>query len=138
MQRLAVPGLVFAASLLVAACGAGAPVPGASRAPGASSSPAAGGALRVTEADSGRTLTLHVGQTFLLALGDLRWTVDVADPAILARVPNVLVVRGAQGLYRGLRPGETTLSATGRPNCPSGRPCPMFIATFHLAVHVAA
>jgi hypothetical protein len=139
VKRFALPALALAGSLLVAGCGAGSPPP-ASHAggdpPGASSAPASGPALRVTEADNGRTLTLQVGQTFLLALGDLLWTVHVADPTVLARVPNVLVVRGAQGLYRALRPGETTIHATGRPNCPSGQPCPMFVAAFDLTVRV--
>ncbi len=94
--------------------------------PGAVGTPP--GSLRVTQADNGHTISLRVGQTFLVALGNtLDWNVTVADPTIVSRVVNVLVVRGAQGLYRANAPGQTTLTATGRPICAPGQACPMFI-----------
>ncbi len=96
--------------------------------------PASG--TRVTMADNGKTVTLHVGQGFLLALGDQQWSVTVADQAVVARVPNVMVVRGAQGLYRALKAGTTTLQAAGRPNCSPGQACPMYIIGFHVTLQV--
>lgn len=66
----------------------------------------------VTRADNGRTMTLPVGSRFLLALGDGAWTVQVSDPSIIARVPNITVVRGAQGIFVAKRTGRATLSAS--------------------------
>lgn len=97
-----------------------------------------GGPIRVTPADNGRTIDLQVGQTFLLALGNnLDWNVTVADPTVVSRVVNVLVVRGAQGIYRANRVGQTSLTATGRPICAPNQACPMFIQVVkvELAVH---
>jgi hypothetical protein len=82
---------------------------------------------------------MHVGDTFLLALGDQQqWDVQVADQTVLARVPNIMVVRGAQGVYRALKAGTTTLTATGTANCPAGQACPMYAIAFHLTVQVQA
>lgn len=87
--------------------------------PGASSSAGqAGGSgappapATVTLADNGRTMTLPVGGQFLLALGAGDWTVHLSDPAVVARVPNVTAIRGAQGIFVAKRPGRTTLSAS--------------------------
>ncbi|MGH2459282.1 MAG: hypothetical protein ACRDIY_10505 [Chloroflexota bacterium] len=89
---------------------------------------APGGTVRVTQADNGQTITLRVGQTFLLALGsNLDWNITVADPTVVSRVVNVAVVRGAQGIYRANQAGQTTLTATGRPICAPNQACPMFI-----------
>ncbi len=77
---------------------------------GASSEPPT--PLTVTTVDNGRTLTLAVGDEILLALGDGAWTVRLSDPAFLAWVPNVAMVRGAQGIYVARRTGRATLSAS--------------------------
>ncbi len=63
---------------------------------------------------NGRTLGLHVGDRFVLKLGeDFNWTPTVADQSVVQRVPGVLVVRGAQGIYEAERLGETDLTAVG-------------------------
>ena len=86
----------------------------------------------VTLDNDGQTITLQIGERFLLQLGeDYDWTVTVADPTILSRVGNVLVVRGAQGLYEAHEPGSTTLTASGDPACrrlqpPCARPSRLF------------
>jgi photosystem II stability/assembly factor-like uncharacterized protein len=77
----------------------------------------------VTLADDGQTITLRVGQRFLLDLGaDYEWTVTVDDPAVVSRVVNVLTIRGSQGLYEAHQPGRTTLGATGDPICRQAQP----------------
>ncbi len=104
----------------------------------ASPSQAPAPTLTVTQADSGRTLGLHVGDSFLLKLGeDFNWTPTVADQSIVQRVPGVLVVPGAQGIYEAERLGETDLTAVGTLNCPPGQPCPQLAILFrvHLVVH---
>lgn len=107
--------------------------------PRALASPApAAPALTVTQADDGQTVALRVGDRFLLDLGDaFNWTPAVADQSIVRLVPGVLVIRGAQGVYEALRPGETDLTAVGTLNCPPGQPCPALAILFrvHLVVH---
>ena len=86
----------------------------------------------ITLADNGRTITLNANETFLLNLGEgYDWNITIDDQTILSRVVNVLVVRGAQGIYVAHRPGIATLTAVGSPEClksqpPCGRPSILF------------
>jgi photosystem II stability/assembly factor-like uncharacterized protein len=86
----------------------------------------------VTLADDGQTLTLQVGQRFLLNLGSAYdWTVTIEDQSIVSRVVNVLTIRGSQGLYEAHQAGRTTLTAAGDPVCrqatpPCGSPSRLF------------
>ena len=86
----------------------------------------------ITLADNGKTITLNVNETFLLNLGEgYDWDITIDDQTIFSRVVNVLVVRGAQGIYVAHRPGNTTLTALGSPEClksqpPCGRPSILF------------
>jgi hypothetical protein len=69
-------------------------------------------------ADTGKTIDLKVGDSFLLALGEgFDWNVTIADPSIVSRQVNILVVRGAQGVYLAHKAGRTTLRAVGDPLC---------------------
>ncbi len=89
--------------------------------------------ITVTRADDGGTVTLRVGDRFLLKLGDdFIWSATVSDQSVVRRVPNILVVHGAQGVYEALREGETDLNATGTPNCPPQQPCPQIAVAFHV------
>ncbi len=77
----------------------------------------------ITLADNGRTITLNVNETFLLKLGEgYDWNITIDDQTIFSRVVNVLVVRGAQGIYVAHRPGITTLTAVGSPECLKSQP----------------
>jgi hypothetical protein len=93
---------------------------------------------QVTLADSGTSITLHVGQTFLLNLGDqYDWNINVADQTVLSRVKNIAVIRGAQGVYQALKAGTTTLMAGGDPPCrKSTPPCMRPSIAFELSVVV--
>jgi hypothetical protein len=64
--------------------------------------------------------------------------VKIDDQSVVARVPNIMVVRGAQGVYRALKPGSTTLSATGTAICAQGQVCPMYAIAFHVGLQVTA
>ena len=78
---------------------------------------------QVTLADSGTSITLHVGDTFLLNLGeDYNWNINVADQTVISRVKNIAVIRGAQGVYQALKAGTTTLMASGDPACRESKP----------------
>jgi hypothetical protein len=81
------------------------------------------GQQTVTLADNGKTIDLQVGQSFLLALGTgYDWSVDLADQSVVSRVVGILVVRGAQGIYKAHQPGHTTLTAVGDPPCRKAQP----------------
>ena len=73
--------------------------------------------------NDGQTIMLSAGNEFLLYLGEeYTWTVDIADQTIVGRVMNAPVIRGAQGRYKALRGGRTTLLAHGDALCRSAQP----------------
>ncbi len=88
--------------------------------------------LDITRSYNNMTIHMHVGETFLLHLGsdnDLIWTAQVADQSVVARVPNVLVIRGAQGIYRAAAPGTTDVTAVGDAACRQSTP-PCMVPSF--------
>src|SRR3954469_24014516 len=88
----------------------------------------------VTLADYGQTLSLQVGDRFLLVLGGgYTWTMQTDDPAIVTRVADAPVSSEAQGVYEAAQPGATVLTAAGRPSCPDPRqPCSMLLRGFRV------
>ncbi len=93
--------------------------------------------LSVTLADNGKTIHLSSGQEFLLDLGDsFNWTVTIDDQSVASRVVNVTTIRGAQGVYRASKPGQTTLRASGIINCPRGQVCPSLAQAFQVQLNV--
>lgn len=91
----------------------------------------------VTLADDGSSIQMHPGDTFLLMLGtDYNWDVTVSDTSVLRRVPNITVIRGAQGIYEALQPGAVTLTAIGSLVCSPGTPCPLLARVFRITVVV--
>ncbi len=79
--------------------------------------------LVVTLADDGKTFTIKVGERFLLMLGeDYQWSPISSDLSVLSRVPNIAVIRGAQGIYEAHKPGQAELTATGDLPCRSATP----------------
>ncbi len=106
--------------------------------PGAPLPPTPAGSRTVTLADAGQTIDLQVGQAFLLALDAAwDWTVSVADPSVVNRLVNVLVVRGAQGIYVAKKAGRTILTAVGDPPCRKARPaCALPSRVFRITVVV--
>lgn len=81
----------------------------------------------ITLADNGKTFTTHTGDRFLLNLGMevYDWTVNIDNQDVLSRVKNITVIRGAQGLYEALKPGQAILTAGGDPLCRSAKPACM-------------
>jgi len=77
----------------------------------------------VTLADGGGTITLPTGTSFLLALGSgFNWQVQIADVGIVSPYPNAVIPPDAQGIFIARQQGQTTLTATGNPQCPSETP----------------
>jgi hypothetical protein len=106
--------VLFAVAPLVLMACAGSPLSG---------TPTPASSQIVTLADDGQAITLRVGDSFLLKLGeDYNWTPTVDDQTIVSRVVGITVVRGAQGVYNALRAGKTTLTAVGDPVCRQANP----------------
>jgi hypothetical protein len=126
--------LLTVVAMMVSACDAG---PGSL---GAEPTPTVpeGAGRTVTLADDGQTISMQVGESFLLKLGEAyEWTVIPLDPDIIRRVPNVLTVIGSQGLYQAHKVGRTQLTATGEPPCRQAQPpCAMPSRGFLLNVVV--
>lgn len=116
-------GLALAATLVLAACGGAPPsvTPQSAGSPSATPEPVI--SQTVTLADDGRTITLHVGDSFLLKLEEgYTWTPSVGDESIISRDRGITVVQGAQGVYEALKVGETILVADGDPTCRQSKP----------------
>jgi hypothetical protein len=81
------------------------------------------GSPQVTLSQNGQTISVQVGDTFLLDLGNnYDWQIVVDHPEIVSRVVNIIVVRGAQGVYKALASGSAQLTATGDPTCRQSKP----------------
>jgi hypothetical protein len=78
----------------------------------------------ITLADKGKTFTLHPGDSFLLNLGmdTFDWTVDIDNQNVLSLVKGVMVIRGAQGIYKANNAGQAVLTAVGNPLCRNSVP----------------
>ena len=92
----------------------------------------------ITLSDTGKTVTLTLGERFVLQLGDtFIWSVSIDNPTIISRVPGVLPIRGSQGLFETLKPGQTMLHATGDPACRQAKPqCELPSQLFQVTVVV--
>ncbi len=96
------------------------------------------GTVSITLAIDNQTLTLRVGETFILNLGEgYEWTVNIDDPTVVSRIPNILVIRGAQGIYQAHSTGQANLTASGEPSCRKTQPpCQAPSRLFRLTVVV--
>lgn len=130
--------LIGLTTVVLTSCSALFPQPSPTLMPTPQPLPTGSSDLQVTLLDSGKTITLHVGDSFLLYLGDTyQWTVDIADQSIISRVPNIMVIRGAQGIYTAHKVGTTTLTATGNPQCYYSKPpCLMPSILFQITIIV--
>ncbi len=138
--------LLVLAALTLAACapasvqaGQGTPTPQPSATPTSIGSlPDPGFTGTVTLANNNQLITLHVDETFLLKLGEgYQWTINLDNQNVISRVPNIAVVRGAQGIYRAHLPGTATLTASGDPDCRQSVPAcaiPSISFTLHIEV----
>jgi hypothetical protein len=78
----------------------------------------------ITLADNGKTFIVHPGDRFLLNLGMdfYDWTVNIDNQNVLARVKNIMVIHGAQGIFEASSLGEAVLTAIGDPLCRKSTP----------------
>ena len=132
------------ALVLLAACGGPSPtsspaiIPSTSVTDEPSVTPPEASNQIVTLDNAGQTIMLKTGESFLLKLGEeYDWAVTIADQSVISRVKNVMVVRGAQGLYEANKAGSTTLTASGDPVCRQSQPpCAMPSRLFEIKVEV--
>lgn len=92
----------------------------------------------VTIADNDGSITLKTGETFLLKLGEgFDWDIKIDNQNVLSRVMNIMVVKGAQGVYAAHDSGTATITGTGNPIClTSNPPCKIHSIPFKLNVMV--
>jgi hypothetical protein len=91
------------------------------------SNPQAIPANGITLVDNGKTFLVHPGDGFLLNLGmDVYdWSVTIDDQNVISREKGVMPIRGAQGIYQAMAPGQAVLSAVGDPLCRNSTPACM-------------
>ena len=85
--------------------------------------------------DNGADVELHVGDQFVLLLGQYTgtdWQVQLSDPSVLQRVGS-----NGQGVYQAATQGEAELNAIGEPACRRGQPpCGAPSRLVRFSVHV--
>jgi hypothetical protein len=96
------------------------------------------GGIVVSRSNDNQTVTLHVGQSFLLNLGqEYDWSPVIDDQSVISRIPNISVIMGAQGIYLAHQAGSATMTATGDPPCRQAKPaCMMPSLVFTLNIQV--
>ena len=93
----------------------------------------------LTLGQNNQEITLQKGERFLLNLGsNYDWSLNVGNNTVISRVPNVMVMQGAQGLFEAHNGGKTILEATGDPPCLKATPrCGMPSILFKVTVIVS-
>jgi hypothetical protein len=90
----------------------------------------------VTLDNNNKQITLHVGDSFLLKLGqEYDWSPVIDDQDVVSRIPNISVIVGAQGIYLAHKPGTATLTATGDAPCRQSKP-PCMVPTLLFTLHI--
>jgi len=92
----------------------------------------------VTLEQNNHEIYLKKGESFLLKLGNnYNWNIDISDQTIVSRIINIMVINGAQGIYKAHNTGTTTLTAQGDPLCLSSIPrCAMPSILFRVNITV--
>lgn len=73
--------------------------------------PESDGPQRITLDQNHQTIHVKVGGSVFVALGEGDWTLQVSDQSVAQRVKNIMLIRGAQGLYDIKQAGQTKISA---------------------------
>ena len=93
----------------------------------------------ITLDQNNHEIILSKGERFLLNLGsNYDWSLNIDNSTVISRVPNVMVIQGAQGLFEAHDDGKTVLTATGDPLCRQSVPrCGMPSILFKLDITVS-
>lgn len=93
----------------------------------------AGGEITIQNAESG--VTLHVGEHFLLNLGNRNWNIRIGDETIVRQIESAGIPQGSQGYFGALKAGKTKLYATSDPPCRQSNP-PCMLPTLFLEIPI--
>jgi hypothetical protein len=138
----------MSAAVLLAACGAASPTPGASRSTAASGT-ASPARILVTDAQNGATLTAHLGDRVEVRLGSTYWKLDPnpapsvlkpEGPPVVSPQPAGCVPGSGCGIvtaaFVAVGAGSATLTAS-RTSCGEAMGCTAAEASFRVTVDVA-
>jgi hypothetical protein len=94
----------------------------------------------ITLSDNGESITLHTDESFLLKLADMyNWNIKIDNQTVVSRAMNVMVVKGAQGVYDAHNSGQAVLTGVGDPRCLTSVPsCKMSSILFKINVTVTS
>jgi hypothetical protein len=88
--------------------------------------------------DNDKVISLKKDERFLLKLGeDYNWDVEINNQTIVSKVINIMVVKGAQGVYESHNLGNAVMTTTGNPIClATSTPClqPSILLTWNIQV----
>lgn len=80
----------------------------------------------LSRAEDGRGITVHVGESVIVAMYDeYFWNIENSDATVLAPKMGVMWVRGVQGGFTAKQPGTAILSLTPRAPVPSSVKSPV-------------
>lgn len=80
----------------------------------------------LSRAEDGRGITVHVGESVIVALFDeYLWNIENSDSTVLAPKIGVMWMRGVQGGFTAKQPGTAILSLTPRAPVPSSVKSPV-------------
>jgi hypothetical protein len=83
----------------------------------------------LTLAEEGRGITIHVGDTVIVAMHDQYiWKIENSDATVLPPKIGVMWIRGVQGGFTAKQPGTAILSLTTRSNAPPNVKQPVVFA----------
>jgi hypothetical protein len=81
---------------------------------------------QLSRAEDGRGITVHVGDSVLVALYDpYVWNIENSDQTVLAPKIGIMWMRGVQGGFTAKQPGTAILSLTPRESVPAGVKTPV-------------
>jgi predicted secreted protein len=91
----------------------------------------------ITNADNGATITMMQGACATLQLDpELSWSTPQSDSSAVSVFDTESFAPDQQWGLRADHSGDATITATGHPVCDPGRPCPMYVVTFSVHIHV--
>ena len=97
--------------------------------------------ISLTSADSGRTVTLRVGDSVKLLLDDtgMQWSsVTESQPGVLAPAPSPAPPpHGQLAIWTAVARGTDSLKSVGTAWCAAGVACPMFARLFDVTLVVS-
>ena len=91
----------------------------------------------ISNDNQGPTIKLVAGTCATLSLNpDLIWTTPVSNGPAVKVTDIETFAPDSTWMLNAVRPGDATITASGRPNCKPDEICPLFIVEFSVHIHV--